>query len=247
MTEELDALENRETSTEEATEETTVTDSESMEDGAQLSIALPESDEHTEETVAETETTEESDGLAASLFGSAPPYNPDKPRKIDWRFDLAELIVLTLAVVFVITSFLFSHSIVDGRSMQNTLENGDRLIISNLFYTPQRGDIVVLYDGGKILVKRVIAIGGDTVQITAAGSIYINGEKIEEDYVYIGSPNYLYDPLALTVPEGEFFYLGDHRDDSSDSRVYGTADVDAIVGKALFRFYPFDRFGSIYE
>jgi len=174
-------------------------------------------------------------------------YNPDKPRKIDGHFDFVELFVFTLLAVMLITSFFFRHSIVDGSSMKATLENGEHLIISDLFYTPSRGDIIVCEDYStgirKPIVKRVIAVGGDTVKITVKGEIYINGKILVEDYVYIDSNMYRYQPLEVVVPEGELFVMGDHRNLSSDSREFGTVSEESVLGRVLLRFYPFDKFG----
>ncbi len=221
------------------------------EDGEQISLVINEAEDsaeaHPDEDLSEDAEEEEQKGLLSSLMSLAAPYDPEKPRKIDGWFEFIELFVFTIAAVFVMISFIFSHSVVDGESMLGTLENGDRLIISNLFYTPSRGDIIVVAEEDKTLVKRIIALGGETIEITSGGAIYIDGELLEEDYVYIGTPGYKYTPLKLTVPVGEVFYLGDHRDDSRDSRYYGTVDEDAIIGKAIFRFFPFDRFGSVYD
>ena len=132
--------------------------------------------------------------------------------------------------------------------MENTLHNGEHLIISDAFYSPKRGDVIVCEDYStglrKPIVKRIIALGGDTVEITA-DKVYVNGEELTEDYVNIDSDVYVYTPMSCTVPEGEVFVMGDHRNNSSDSRVFGTVREDAILGKVIVRFYPFDKFGKI--
>ena len=181
-------------------------------------------------------------------------YDPKKPRKIDGRFDFAELFVFTLLAVMIVTSFFFRHSVVQGDSMMNTLYDGEHLIISDFFYTPERGDIVVCQDHTARLntpiVKRIIAIGGDTIKITPT-AIYVNGEMLDEDYVFIDpyAMPYRYEPMAeMTVPEGEIFVMGDHRNNSKDSRDkidLGTVSEDAILGRVLLRFYPFDKFGAV--
>ena len=191
----------------------------------------------------------------------------NKSRRVDGLFDFIELFVFTLAAVLLITTFLFRHSVVEGDSMLGTLHDGEALIISDLFYEPERGDIVVVEDFSTVLkkpiIKRVIAIGGDTVRITKT-AVYVNGEKLIEPYVFTDGLTYYYDvypslPLLnndtlvvepgeyyeLTVPEGELFVMGDHRNLSTDSRDIGTVDEDAVLGRALLRFYPFDKFGKV--
>ena len=188
-------------------------------------------------------------------------YDPDKPRAIDWVFDIAEMFVFVLATVIVLTSFVFKHSVVEGDSMLNTLEDGDHLIISDMFYTPDYGDIIVFEDYSissdnlkKPIVKRVIGLPGDTVEVTKDENGYfqvrVNGKPLEEEYAFN-------DPLRLngsaelvgvwTVPDGEVFVMGDNRynsTDSRDSRV-GTVDIDSILGKVILRFLPFDKFGTV--
>lgn len=183
-------------------------------------------------------------------------YDPKKPRKIDGRFDIVELFVFTLLAVMIVTSFFFRHSIVKGESMENTLHDGEHLIISDFLYTPERGDIIVCEDHtaevSTPIVKRVIAIGGDRIKITADGEVFVNGELIDEsDYVYIDAyakPHYRYTPLEMTVPKGELFVMGDHRNNSTDSRdliKLGTISEDAVLGKVLLRFYPLSKFGTV--
>ncbi len=192
-------------------------------------------------------------------------YDPDTPRKVDFIFDFLELFVFTLVAVLIVTTFFVRHSIVEGDSMLNTLHNGDTLIISDLFYEPRQNDIIVIEssDLGKAIVKRVIAVGGDRVMVKPDG-IYVNGAKLNEPYVYTDGEDYIYDlsrcgklrdnpsfrlipgsHYEFTVPKGEVFVMGDHRNDSTDSRDLGTLPVDAILGKVLWRILPFDSFGAI--
>ena len=172
-------------------------------------------------------------------------------RFVDSLFDFIELFIFSLAAVFIITTFFLRHSVVDGTSMENTLFDGEHIIISDLFYTPKRGDIIVCEDYSTELpipiVKRVIALAGDRVEIDMFGNVKVNGEFLDESaYVHI-DPNFSYecDPLDIVVPEGEIFVMGDHRNVSSDSRKIGTIKEDSILGKVLFRFYPFDKFGKV--
>ena len=195
------------------------------------------------------------------------PKKEDGTRRVDALFDFIELFVFTLAAVLFITSFFIRHSVVDGDSMLGTLHDGENLLISDLFYEPERGDIIVVDDHSTLLkkpiIKRVIAVEGDVVRITKYG-VLVNGEPLVEDYVFTDNSDYLYEvyPSAalmtnetlvikageyyeLTVPEGELFVMGDHRNKSTDSRQIGTVDEDAVLGKVILRFYPFDKFGEI--
>ncbi len=213
---------------------------ENVDDDGQYKIVYPELD-----TVSEAENEE---AYIVEDDSSLPLYDPEKPRKIDGKFDFVELFVFTLLAVMLITTFFFRHAIVDGPSMENTLYNGEHLIISDLFYTPKRGDIIVCEDFStglkKPIVKRVIAVEGDTVRITARGEVYVNDELLDEEYVYI-DPGYtnVYKPLLIEVEEGRIFVMGDHRSNSTDSRNFGTVSEESVIGRVLLRFYPFDKFG----
>ena len=179
--------------------------------------------------------------------------NEDKDTKsktttLNSLFDFIELFVLTIVTVFVLTTLCFRHSVVEGGSMDKTLAEGDHLIISSLFYTPDHGDIVVCEDYSTGLknpiVKRVIALSGETIKIDINGNVYINGELLEEEYVHIDG--YLpYYEIEYTVPDGEVFVMGDHRNASTDSRDFGSVKVETILGKAVLRFYPFESFEFI--
>ncbi len=195
-----------------------------------------------------------------------------KSRTVDMIFEMVETLVFAIAAVFILITFFFRYSVVDGGSMDKTLADKQMLIISNFLYEPEGGDIVVLHSTalGKPIIKRVIAVGGQTVRITKT-DIFVDGERLDEPYVHIDDRyisemgEYFYSvypdanlyPILkdqvdgeyyeILVPEGEIFVLGDHRNDSLDSRAIGTVDEDSIIGKAVLRFYPFDKFGKIEE
>lgn len=185
-----------------------------------------------------------------------PKYDPDKPRIVDWVFDIAEMFVFVLVAVMILTTLLFRHSVVEGDSMNNTLHDGDHLIISNLFYTPQRGDIIVFEDYStslkKAVVKRVIGLPNETVEVKVNGygevEVYIDGVLLEEDYAYNANDCDIaiyHNPV--TLGENEIFVMGDNRYHSADSRDpnVGPIEIDSILGKILFRFYPLDSFGAV--
>ena len=156
------------------------------------------------------------------------------------------LVCSVLAVVLVFT-FAVRGFRVDGQSMRETLQDGDMLLILNdhLCAGYQPGDIVVLrkagFRDGKPLVKRVIALAGQTVDIDfEAGIVYVDGEALEEDY--IREPTWTPEGLdfPVTVPEGHIFVLGDNRNNSSDSRHrdLGPIDLRMVIGKAVFLAVP---------
>ena len=162
-----------------------------------------------------------------------------------------EALISAALVLVLIFSFFVRIIQVDGSSMVPTLVNGDKLIVWGAGYTPQRGDVVIVdsYTSyGKPLVKRVIAKGGDTVSIDyATGTVAVNGEVLQEDY--IAEPTYLgYDvTFPYTVPEGTVFVMGDNRNQSLDSRstYVGCIDERDILGRVLLCFMPFTDFGVV--
>ena len=162
-----------------------------------------------------------------------------------------EALISAALVLVLIFSFFFRIIQVDDGSMVPTLVNGDKLIVWGAGYEPQRGDVVIVdsYTSyGKPLVKRVIAKGGDTVSIDyATGTVAVNGEVLQEDY--IAEPTYLgYDvTFPYTVPEGTVFVMGDNRNQSLDSRstYVGCIDERDILGRVLLCFMPFTDFGVV--
>lgn len=171
-------------------------------------------------------------------------------------FDTVELIAITLAVLLLVTSFLFRLSVVSGGSMSHTLEDGDRLLISDLLYTPKNGDVVVLQmpdeiterysqlEKGEAIIKRVIAVGGQTVEIKGS-IVYVDGQALNEPYVLLDKTDSKANMSPVTVSDGCVFVMGDHRSNSLDSRFFGEVDADVIIGKVLLRLMPFSSFGSV--
>lgn len=182
------------------------------------------------------------------------------PRYVGEMVDWLDAMIVTIFCIVLIFTFAFRMVGVEGTSMLDTLQNKDKVILSNLFYTPEKGDIVVisrtnqhLADGEskEPLIKRIIALEGDEVDIHD-GAVYVNGEKLDEPYVYKDSPTSYYRgeyhiDFPATVPEGCAFVLGDNRPVSKDSRSIdvGMVDTRYILGKAVLRVWPLDTFGVI--
>ena len=162
-------------------------------------------------------------------------------------YEWVQSLVGSVLVVVAIFTFVIRMMGVDGHSMLNTLQHGDRLLVVNsmLYHDYKYGDIVILRKNGVFdddpIVKRVIAVEGQTVDIDfAEGIVYVDGEALEEDY--IREPTYTAEgtEFPLTVPEGSIFVMGDNRNGSSDSRDYrlGTVDTRYVIGKAAFLLFP---------
>ena len=191
---------------------------------------------------------------------SQKPSNEKKSLARDF-IESIELVAISFAVIVLLFSLVFRVCTVDGRSMQDTLEHGDVVICSNLFYSPQRQDIIVLHQNSKNynepLVKRVIGLPGDTVNIEYLSNnsmrvtvIDKNGNRqvLEENYIKteIKKPYYLQNTSVL-VEEGTLFVMGDNRYESADSRVaeIGLIDMRRVLGKIIFRVSPINKIGTV--
>ena len=125
-----------------------------------------------------------------------------------------------------------------------TLQNGDRIVVSNLFFTPDTGDVIVFsgaYNDGEVLVKRVIGIEGDVVDIAETGEVLLNGQVLSEPYLEPGTVTLARDvDLPYTVGKDELFVMGDNRTVSLDSRSsqVGPAETKRVLGKVVFRLFP---------
>lgn len=149
--------------------------------------------------------------------------------------------VLIIIAVILIRTFIITPVRVDGASMDQTLEDGQILLLyklSNIDY----GDIIVLDEEkeGEIIIKRIIGMPKDTVSIKD-NTVYVNGEELEEDYAYGETSDY----EEITLGDDEYFILGDNRPISKDSRYFGPVKEDEIIGKVIFRLWPFNKFGTI--
>lgn len=162
-------------------------------------------------------------------------------------------LLVILILTFLVIQYVGQRTVVQGESMENTLMDGDNLIVDKLtyrFHEPERFDVVVFpYQQGKntYYIKRVIGLPGDSVYIDEVGDIYINDEKLIEGYgkEVILDPGMAADTIYLGAEE--YFVLGDNRNASADSRdpSVGVVKRDNIIGRAWLRIYPFSSFGFI--
>ena len=164
-------------------------------------------------------------------------------------------LLCVLVAVWLVITFVGQRTEVEGASMENTLHNGDNLIVDKLsyrFHDPERFDIIVFpyqYEENTYYIKRIIGLPGETVQIMDDGSIYINGEKLEENYgMEVIKPETIgraAEPIELG--DDEYFVMGDNRNNSSDSRtdMVGNIKRENIIGKAWLRIWPVSDFGVL--
>ncbi len=196
--------------------------------------------------------------------------NPKLHRIVGEAIDIVSAAMIPIFLMILLFTYVFRVAIVQGDSMLPTLQNEDRLLVSQLRTRPHTGDIIVINaddavlfapSGGlytaeglhKSIVKRVVAVGGQTLDISSAeGKVYINGELLKESYLYTdtltqipGLGNAFEYPF--TIPEGFVFVMGDNRDISLDSRYVnvGLVSEDEIEGTVLLRLYPLEKLGTI--
>ncbi|MGI5906061.1 MAG: signal peptidase I [Candidatus Pararuminococcus gallinarum] len=175
----------------------------------------------------------------------------NKNRKYNNFFEWVETIVAGVVCAVLCFTFVVRMVGVEGISMQPTLYEGDRILLSNLIPVYSNGDVVVVtkhHIDDRPLVKRIIATAGQTIDIDfEQGKVYIDGEEIDEPYIKEATYTDEGTEFPLTVPEGYVFCMGDNRNESMDSRDprVGLIDTRYILGKAVFRVYPFDSIGLI--
>ncbi len=160
-------------------------------------------------------------------------------------------IAVSIIIALLITTFIARPTMVKQPSMYPTLHENDYLMLDKLSYRfkkPEKGDIVVFKtflktaDGtDKALIKRVIAVAGDTI-VVKDGKTYVNDEKLKEDYI---NGDYDRGDVDMIIPEGMVFVMGDNRQISYDSRDLGPIEIKSIKGKVLVRLFPFNRIGMV--
>jgi signal peptidase I len=173
-----------------------------------------------------------------------------------WRsiWENLQIIIIALVIAFVIRTFIAEPRYIPSDSMLPTLEEGDRLVVEKVSYylhEPRRGDIIVFepppqlqelgYEKDQAFIKRVIGEAGDTILVNN-GTVYINNEPLKENYI-LAPPNYELSPLQ--VPTGYLFVMGDNRNNSNDSHIWGFLPQENAIGRAILRFYPFNKIGRV--
>ena len=174
-----------------------------------------------------------------------------EPSTMRWIIETALLFLLALAIAQGIKTFLVQPYLVPSGSMLPTIQLRDRVLANKLVFkvggTPKYKDIVVFDDPTgeyPTLIKRVIAVGGQTVDLKD-GDVYIDGKKLDEPYTY-GKPSY---PQVLSFPlrikEGYVWVMGDNRTNSADSRTFGPVPLSSVHGRAFWTYWPPNRFGAL--
>lgn len=191
------------------------------------------------------------------------PKKDSKKEKFAKMYDTLEVVAVAVVIVLVIFTFFGRMSTVDGTSMLDTLEENERLILWDFFYTPKTGDIIVFQQSGMFfdepLVKRVIATEGQTLKIDFDNwLVWVDGELLNETYVKreigrtmkVDGYKTMYADMMnengeITIPEGYIFVMGDNRNHSSDSRFTGVGlvRVEDVMGRVIFRLFP--HFGTV--
>lgn len=166
-------------------------------------------------------------------------------------YEWLHTLILAISVVMLLLTFVFRLVDVDGQSMMDTLFDKDKVIVTNLCYTPECGDVVVISHGqnlNKPIIKRVIATEGQTLSIDfSTGEVVVDGAVLDEPYIKDLTVKQGDAEIPEVIPEGMVFVMGDNRNHSTDSRftAVGLINEDDIIGKAQFVVYPFDRIKTL--
>jgi signal peptidase I len=208
------------------------------------------------ETHPQGSSTHETHNTAGLVTTPEPRPATRKPA-LGCLLEIVETLVLTLIIFWVIQSFVAQPYRVQQQSMEQTLEPDQYVLVDKLtprFDTYKRGDIVVFEPPevwapglGQPFIKRVIGVGGDTVEIRD-GAVFLNDIKLLESQYVFQENGQTQETLPLgtesrwVVPDGELFLMGDHRGNSSDSRAFGPVPISTVIGRAWLRYWPLDTF-----
>jgi len=171
----------------------------------------------------------------------------------EFVFEMAGAVFTALIVVLLILTFFVRQVTVSGNSMTDTLQDQDRLLVTNFMYTPQNGDIIIISHGNIYsdpIIKRVIAVGGQRLTIDYdSNEVFVDGVLLFEDYIkgHTIKPSMPVKDTDFIIPEGYVFVMGDNRENSTDSRsaLVDIIPVQNIIGKAFFRLSPLNEFGVV--
>ena len=182
------------------------------------------------------------------------PTTTEPSSKLKALWENLQILVVALILALLVRAYVAEPRFIPSDSMVPTLQVGDRLVVEKISYhlhPPEFGDIVVFdpplqlqrqgYKKDQAFIKRIIGQPGETIEIKN-GKVFVNGQALQEPYI-AESPNYIMKPAQ--VSEGAFFVMGDNRNNSNDSHVWGFLPKDNIIGRAWLRFYPFDRLGKV--
>jgi len=170
--------------------------------------------------------------------------------------EVVETLVLTLVIFLAVQAFIAQPYRVKQESMEHSLEPGDYVLVDKLtphFDDYDRGDVVVFNPPDSFpepddspLIKRIVALAGDVVEVRSDGFLYVNGARLPEGYLFEQQPTQVAaGERRWTVPGGDLFVLGDHRQLSAASRIFGPIACSSVIGRAWLRYWPLDGFGVL--
>ncbi|MCL2766396.1 MAG: signal peptidase I [Peptococcaceae bacterium] len=211
-----------------------------------ISDSIKSGNDSSNNTGIVNESLPDKDALADTDIDESADSSEEKEKPF-YR-EILEVVVVAVVLAVILRVFIITPFYIPSESMLPTLEINDRILVSRVNYyfsEPKRGDVVVFVyprDPNTVFVKRCVAVGGETVE-GKNSVLYINGEAVAEDYLPDGERFGNFGPTQ--VPEGNYFMLGDNRNNSDDSRSWGFVSNDLLIGKAVVKIFPFDRAGVV--
>ncbi len=194
--------------------------------------------------------------------GAEDPGGAQAPRTgsaVGWAIELVKTLVLTVVIFLVVQTFVVQPFQVRQHSMEQTFVEGQYVLVdrlSHLWSPYARGQVIVFRppasftDRTDPLIKRVIGLAGDTVEVRDDGDVYVNGVRLDEPYLFrndagVAEPTEAGSETRLVVPAGDLFVMGDHRAVSEDSRFFGPIPVSTVIGRGVLRYWPLSAFSLI--